>query len=510
MNDIRCLFVGLILLGVLKTGYSEKSCSCNNKWKLVATTNETGNVTQGSKTELIQAVLNGAELRIQLASSGYLTSVQNIQVLNDNVCVQALFHISKASYDAFQENAYWWFLYVCSSGRTNIARYYVGEYVSAGRSEVDYAIKWFIRPMQNVALEQTGENSVMSGNIVDLINDVESGSDVRIVSSRNGYSVEMDSVEVSTDRSLVVGQSVFYISTTVDDASNYKFENNSYWWFTNWATDSTVHASFWNIGEHVSRGNNVYKFPIKWYTESCWQLAYQHDASGNQVQGSLEFLRSAIKAGHRLKIVYGDRTSVEPDDINIRNGHVTAFIFRMIGKNPQNIKAFDNGVWDWRMITTTGTETTLKVNYGEYIEQGRSNSNIEAKWFVDTRHWKQVLVNSNTGSIISGSKSDLIEAINAGSRVRYLLEFPGKDTVAIKEADNLAISGNNVGAMHVRSVSKGSAHGNNYEYRFAVEPYFYFTISSTTGKVDMSRWTVGNHQNRGHSNSQAKIKWFVN
>ncbi|KAH3748734.1 hypothetical protein DPMN_183184 [Dreissena polymorpha] len=118
------------------------------------------------------------------------------------------------------------------------------------------------------------------------------------------------------------------------------------------------------------------------------------------------------------------------------------------------------------------------------------------------------MVNNKNGSVLSGSKAALLSAVQSGARVRYVLSFdPSTSDVSVHEADNLAVSGSEVSAVHIRSVSLSSLPT---EVKFTPEPYWWFTQSTTTGNVDMSRWTVGEREDRGHSSNTAQTTWFVN
>ncbi|KAH3748739.1 uncharacterized protein LOC127847069 isoform X3 [Dreissena polymorpha] len=237
-------------------------------------------------------------------------------------------------------------------------------------------------------------------------------------------------------------------------------------------------------------------------------LAYQHDAAGKQVQGSIDLLLSAVLQGHRVKVMF-DSITAEPDDVSIQGVHVSSVLISIVAKSSNDIRAFNaSGIWDWRILTTTGTETTLRVNVGEYVEQGRTTGKKAVSWFIDTRPWVQVLVNSKTGSVLSGSKAALISAVQSGARVRYVLSVdPSTSDVSVHEADNLAVSGSEVSAAHIRSVSLSSRP---MEVDFLSNPFWWFTQSTTTGKLDMSRWTVGEHESRGHISITTQITWFVN
>ncbi|KAH3748728.1 uncharacterized protein LOC127847063 isoform X2 [Dreissena polymorpha] len=495
----------LAVLVMITAARSITSCSCHDKWKHVLTTNTTGQATFGSKANLTTAVLSGSDVRILLTSDSYLTSVQNVKTTGVNVCGQALMHISKASYDSFQDKAYWWFISVCTTGQVQMNRYYVGNHVSNGINKMTYEIKWFIRDFTEKALSHNINGAANFGSVTNVIDDVDVGSDVRVVF--DDYAATMNSVQIGDNKDLVIGQAVWHISQKTV-TPNIEFQGNDYWWFTNWATDGTLAASRWQIGDHISRGESTEAQGLTWFTDNCWMLVYQHDAAGNRVQGSLDLLRSAVLQGHRVKVMF-DSISAEPDEVSVQGGHVSSVLISMVVRSPNDIRAFNqSGMWDWRILTTTGTETTLKVNVGEYVEQGRTTGTKAVSWFIDSRPWVQVLVNSKTGSVLSGSKAALVSAVHSGARVRYVLSFdPSTSDVAVHEADNLAVSGSEVSAAHIRSVSLSSFPT---EVKFQPKPYWWFTQSTTTGKVDMSRWTVGEHEGRGHTSATAQITWFAN
>ena len=236
-------------------------------------------------------------------------------------------------------------------------------------------------------------------------------------------------------------------------------------------------------------------------------MAFKHDADGNLEDGSLELLRLAVETGHRIKVLIDGAITVQPDQVNVRNGHVNAQILSLVSK--QDIKRFtDNVFWDWRVLTTTGRENTKYFNVGEYFSRGTTVKKKPMTWFIDTRTWNRVLVNSKNGTVLAGSKKALIDAISVGADVRYMLTF--KSNAILQEADNLEISADgNVGAMHVRSVSLRFTGGSPYEVKFQRSPYWWFTIVSTSGKVDISRWTVGEHVNRRHTHLFVQTEWFV-
>ena len=67
----------------------------------------------GSKSDLITAVLSGAYVRIGMGNN-YFTAAQNVHIHgeNDLVSTELLNHVSKASWNTMQKNAYWSFVIV--------------------------------------------------------------------------------------------------------------------------------------------------------------------------------------------------------------------------------------------------------------------------------------------------------------------------------------------------------------------------------------------------------------
>ena len=53
-----------------------------------------------------------------------------------------------------QDNAYWWFVNVCTTGHWQMTRYSVGEHVSRGNNEEKHALKWFVRYVKEAINER--------------------------------------------------------------------------------------------------------------------------------------------------------------------------------------------------------------------------------------------------------------------------------------------------------------------------------------------------------------------
>ena len=58
---------------------------------------------------------SGARVRVVIGTS-YSAEADNVEISNNQVFAQLLHHVSKASWDKFQNNAYWWWVIVSTDG----------------------------------------------------------------------------------------------------------------------------------------------------------------------------------------------------------------------------------------------------------------------------------------------------------------------------------------------------------------------------------------------------------
>ncbi len=61
------------------------------------------------------AVLSGARIRVSLGPN-YYTEAQGVYVKGGEVQAELLNHVSKASWNRMQSNAYWWWVMVSTRG----------------------------------------------------------------------------------------------------------------------------------------------------------------------------------------------------------------------------------------------------------------------------------------------------------------------------------------------------------------------------------------------------------
>lgn len=492
----------------LLNNLQQQFSGCNEKWKTIVKTGKNGEEKYGSKRDLVNHLVAGDDIRFSLINGTYFTSIQSaILTGNENICVQALFHISKSGYNNFQSDAYWWFLNVCTSGHVHMSRWSVGAHTDRGQTKTTYDITWFARSRSCQTqpifcnLETGGRKC---GDVSLLANSVLNGASVKVLNPQNGYITSFTNIAVSGDGLSVAGQYPWHVSqSTVNN--HVEFQSNVYWWATIWSTTGRLEMSRWNVGEHTSRGKSSMNTPMEWFVDDCWTLAYSHNSSGHETDGSLDLLVGAVLAGRKVRVKMGSYI-VEPENLYIRNGHVSAQLLGHLSKN--TIFDFQTDVyWYWQIVSTTGDVETVRYNIGSTQNRGNSADKQAISWFIETRPWSNVLSTSSTGSVTHGSKADLVTAVQAGFQLR-LVVHEAVDSFSIIEADNIAIENSEVAAQSIRYISDENG-SSGIPRRFKTPPYWKFSLTSTDGNQRAVWWKVGEHTSLPATTEKYPVDWIV-
>lgn len=358
------------------------------------------------------------------------------------------------------------------------------------------------------------DGAVNCGNLTRLAIAIQNGGEIHIVDPSSGYSSEFSNIAYSTDLTKVAGTHIWSVSQ-MKVGNHIEFQENAYWWFTIWSSSGSRDMSRWSIGEHTDRGHSADSLLMNWFVDPCWTLAYEHDENGQPVDGSFNLLRAAVLAGKRVRLVHNNY-AIEADYLEVLKTRVTAQVLGHVSK--ANLERFQSNVyWYWQHYDTKGRIETVRYSVGSKENRGKSNGKGRVKWFIDTRPWTHVYSHSTTGSLRHGSKQKLINDVKEGKMVRFAIRYAPnpKTSFVVANADNLAISpdGTDLAAEHIRSVSiilmrDGVSEENDY-VSFQDNPYWYFMMALTTGKIERSRWTIGSHEARGNNDVTADIDWFT-
>ena len=178
------------------SGSTCKGTTCSSPWKLVFHNDANGNVLSGSKYSLMAAVLSGARVRVIIGTS-YSTETDNMHVFGNHVFAQLLQHISKASWNRFQDNAYWWWVFVSTNGVMQMTRYSVGSNYHRGTNSGKTSIKWYVQTHSFIpkpTYSHLAGSYKEQGSLNELESSVKNGNNIRCVSSKS-YNVLLSTPE---------------------------------------------------------------------------------------------------------------------------------------------------------------------------------------------------------------------------------------------------------------------------------------------------------------------------
>ena len=290
---------------------------------------------------------------------------------------------------------------------------------------------------------------------------------------------------------------------------------DAFWQFTLHSTDGNRHTSSWEFGDHVKVNEVNDTVDMDWYSDPCWKEVYSHDQDGNTINGSLSDLVSNLETGHRVRLLYDDSTSIEADEIMIRNGHVCAQLVNHLSK--QDTAHFTSSVhWFWQICCSTGTCNVARIYVGSSTTVSGPNPVKRAiRWFVDTRSWEEVLSVGSDGTVLAGDKQSLADSVLQGADVRYIMNLESlranQNYSLIYTADNLEIdpTTNDTIAFHLRAMARNPS--GSFEERYVTPLRWIFVLADTHGNVPVDFWKVGEHTqyNRGFT-IDFPMKWFVN
>lgn len=373
-----------------------------------------------------------------------------------------------------------------------------------------------------VSIRRNG--NVYRGSIATAKNAIDIGADIRVVSRREGdvYSAHFENVEYRIqNETLLSGLSIWHVTQRKKNGDHYVFRQwKTSWEMSMWPTTSEIDKIQWLVGEHFSPSDTVRNQDQSWYADPCWTLAYQHDGNGNPVQGSFQFLKSALENGHRIKAVFApngtfDR-SIEPDMtiiIGRENGteSINAMNLNNVSKDSL-LSINDDTFWFWQIyIRTTGRVTVYTWDVGRNTTpEGNFDFNADVKWFIDTRTYISKYANDDVGNTVSGTKQDLVDSIFAGADIRLKFDLPVSPPVVFETIlvtpDQLKITQPNntlqITSIEVRASDANPSSNPN-------SSVWWFNMATTTGKLDVSRWTVGAFEDRGHNSFPSNMNWFV-
>ncbi|XP_069138790.1 uncharacterized protein [Argopecten irradians] len=343
--------------------------SCSSSYGKVFETTHDGDILYGNKSELIEKVRNGVEVKIllwNLNSKDQLFSISHIEVNNQEVCAQSVFSTVQGIFFSYQ------ILLICSSGYVQEQRWIVG----LGSKERDFTAfvtsTWFAG----------GKCRTPVTMLHDISSALHSGQDfmVLVENSRLPLNVLND---LGTD---IVAQFPWSVPLIPSVANKYtsNIDGDCIWqshvldfsgshYITNWKSGN---------GDHIStvKSNDQ----VTWMLDTDWILVYENSDSGNTLYGSLSDLRHFVdNAGHRVRIVF-NTFSAETDSLYIQNDIISAII-ESFTEPPHLLHRV--------IIVVSTTGTVQEFIYGLVSTNITQNTTTTTgtKWYIDKMEWSELL-----------------------------------------------------------------------------------------------------------------------
>lgn len=123
---------------------------------------------------------------------------------------------------------------------------------------------------------------------------------------------------------------------------------------------------------------------------------------------------------------------------------------------------------------------------------------------LSAKPWKKVYQNDENGKGIYGSKELLIKSIEKGKDVKVMLVFPavhGQEFYTY--AENIWIKNGEVTIQNASQISVTE------DYKIQSDAYHWIIMINTKGEIQMSRWRLGEHSNKGDNSGKVSVSWFV-
>ncbi|OWF44947.1 hypothetical protein KP79_PYT18118 [Mizuhopecten yessoensis] len=486
--------------------------SCGEMWDVLFEVDWDGSVLYGAKSDVMSAALRGDDMRIHLPPDRYL-EVDDIFIKNGVVCTSSIFVLSKTSWDTFEPNMYWNFVKVCDHGLVHFGKTCLGKPETPSTSPPTgmHSI-WFSRRLWknqfrvNPTYCNLADGSPTCGNVRDLIYAVEEGMSVRVLTNPGRikqFIFSAHRVEVLRDKCGIASQTVWRVAskTGLYDFSQW-FTTTFYWFVTLKSSSGTKEVSRPHIGSATSDRQSFSDTTDNyWFIDYCWDHVFSQNSSGVATLGSKQELLNMMFKGRRVRIVF-DGYAMGADNIVIQNDIITAQLLGQVVSKTETLQLPGNVISKLVRISTNGEIFTDLYQLGTSLKMGSNRSTIAASWFVDTRLWRLVLGTDLNGLAIVGSKLDLRKAIHAGSRLRCVVKKSPTESLFIT-ADN--IEENTDGNMAAQFFRLVEFDDNDISFL----PFWRILILTTNGEMKETRWTVGEHENRGDIVSKVAIDWFV-
>ncbi|KAL5013137.1 hypothetical protein ScPMuIL_007407 [Solemya velum] len=496
---------------------SEVSSSyiCSRPWRHVLDQDQSGNAVYGSKAALRRAAMEGAPVRVHIDDFRGTRLILNEDllafILQEDICIESLKHLQRDDWHTFNNDSRWQFIQICTTGNMQMFQWQFGNNVTSADVRINVRASWYVQyngckdGEGNMLLTTFANGTKAGGDVQTLARAVSDGAGLTAYDAFTGKRWPMTGVVWTPE--LVVGYNQWGFSDHMV-GNHRELDSWPNWLFSVYTTDGVHQDVHWKLRSNTIIAHHNTTTTLKWFADPCWQLAYSHDSNGNAFDGSLDYLKAAVAKGHRVRLVMGNFSS-EADDLLVdTDGNITAVLTSDVRHRRSDPTQFPTNInWLFRIISTTGRNKYHLFDVLNPTTHLAYHDNRGVSWFIDTRPWKHVFSVDENGATTYGSKAELINAARNGADVRFSWNFANFWST-IQKADTVIVNGTELAADAIRSllVTKDIQDG----FILTHNPAWTFSLTSTTGDMDVSRWSIGTHESRGHFRHRANVHWFVN
>ncbi|WAR06124.1 hypothetical protein MAR_021493, partial [Mya arenaria] len=436
-------------------------CAVERPWRQVYHHDRYGVPLNGNIQDLIDAVKRGDDIKVKnIDPDGGLQTVSKVTVnkeLNDTSPFVILLTIG-ASTEAGEQLSI-----ISTDGIRHLSTFPIMTDVPfPSRNNVDQArfAIWFIR---SVYTQESNKEQVSSA--------VKDGGSVRVgIDVASAVSQYLPLETITEDLS---GMTMHELKDMWNGRAMNTTEQRNFRSFEQNATGSTMEIASYQVNTPTLLEYKMEANPdLTWFVDPCWEMIYRNDAQGHALFGT----RAALKQ--------------KANPITITGDIVKITIYDSLGSD------LENAEWNWIIVYSNGLVTTVKEPVGYGPENEETVVPKEVAWFSDIRDYNDPIVLANDGS---GNKADIINAIEAGKDLRYMITM-GNGDIKVYQPDAAKSSGQ---MSHSRELVNVDGGGNDLSRRYSVMTltgvYQYRDLSVVSRNLGdlmtinvVSTWFIGN------------------
>jgi hypothetical protein len=221
-------------------------------WRLTFRHSKHGELIEGDKDHLIEAIRNGHRVRVVYNDFAFEPNV--LSIANGDVYALSMDSVSKASFDKFEKNLAWIWRSVSTNGNLQAMKTPVGGSSNTFENE-KVSVAWFVDKRKWIKTSGT--------SVKNLYNNIKNGADVRIqighLEKNDVIFIQPDNVHLSSDYNIFamhIRQAPFL--PTIVPA----------WVFTYTSTKNmgSIDTSIWTLGKHEQISHTLQHEPVVWFT----------------------------------------------------------------------------------------------------------------------------------------------------------------------------------------------------------------------------------------------------